>query len=204
MRGPKRRKTSNNNFEPNTIDSVTSAVQTDPLSADSPLLHGHFDAAALTPTTFNIQSPQESLSGDASARGFLTRVYGHLGAAGHVMPRYLSRPADRDLPGNESDATIILPSRETTMSYLECFAEHAQVTYRYVPRQQWMSLVTRLHDDDESLLNDDTSMAVLLLVIGLGYDVRTSVFGCSMSDHISCVWYPSWKDKDFADYRVKA
>lgn len=54
------------------------------------------------------------------------------------------------------------------MLYLECFAEHAQVTYRYVPRQQWMDLVTRLHDDDESLLNDDTNMAFLLLVIGLG------------------------------------
>lgn len=54
------------------------------------------------------------------------------------------------------------------MSYLECFAEHAQVTYRYVPRRQWSSLVTRLYDDDESLLVDDASMAILLLVIGLG------------------------------------
>lgn len=54
------------------------------------------------------------------------------------------------------------------MSYLECFAEHAQVTYRYVPRRQWSSLVTRLYDDDESLLVDDASMALLLLVIGLG------------------------------------
>lgn len=204
MRGSKRRKTFNDNFEPNTIDTSTSAAQTVPVSPTSPLLRDSVDTAALTPTTFNIQSPQESLSGDASARGFLTRVYGHLSAAGHVMPRYLPRPADRDLPGDDTDATIILPSRETTMSYLECFAEHAQVTYRYVPRQQWMSLVTRLHDDDESLLNDDTSMAVLLLVIGLGYSIRPSAFRCSMVDHISCIWYPSWKDKDFTDYRVKA
>ena len=55
------------------------------------------------------------------------------------------------------------------MSYLECFAEHAQVTYRYVPRQQWQSLVDRLYSDDESLLNDDTNLSLLLLVIGLGY-----------------------------------
>jgi hypothetical protein len=149
------------------INAIGLAAQSLPLSI-SPQLRDPANVTPLTPGVFNIQSPQESLSGDASARGFLTRVYGHLSAAGHVMPRYLSRPADRDLSGDETEATIMLPSRETTMSYLECFAEHAQVTYRYVPRQQWMSLVTRLHDDDESLLKDDSSMALLLLVIALG------------------------------------
>ena len=144
------------------------AAQNFPSSTDSHPLGDPSNLTPLTPRAFNIQSPQDSLSGDASARGFLTRVYGHLSAAGHVMPRYLSRPADSDLPGDENEATIILPSRETTMSYLECFAEHAQVTYRYIPRQQWMCLVTRLHNEDESLLNDDSSMALLLLVIGLG------------------------------------
>lgn len=129
------------------------------------------NAASVTvvaPPPFNLQSPHESLSGDASARGFLTRVYGHLSAAGHAMPRYLSRPADRTLPNDSNDAAIMLPDKSTTMTYLECFAEHAQVTYRYVPRRQWSSLITRLYDDDESILVDDASMALLLLVIGLG------------------------------------
>lgn len=73
------------------------------------------------------------------------------------------------------------------MSYLDCFAEHAQVTYRYVSRRQWQSLVTRLYADDETLYADDANMALLLLVIGLG-----------------CIWYPSWKKTDFAEHRAKA
>lgn len=161
LRGPKRRRT--NGSEPNNVFYESNRGGT----ANTHDQHAAIVALA-APSSFNVQSPNESLSGDASARGFLTRVYGHLSAAGHAMPRYLSRPADRMLPDDSSDPTIVLPDRSTTMSYLECFAEHAQVTYRYVPRRQWSSLVTRLYDDDESLLVDDASIALLLLVIGLG------------------------------------
>ncbi|KAF2172046.1 hypothetical protein M409DRAFT_35706 [Zasmidium cellare ATCC 36951] len=103
------------------------------------------------------------------------------------MPRYISQPAECVLPDDDKSPMVVLPDQTTTMSYLECFAEHAQVTYRYVPRQQWQSLVTRLYSDDESLLNDDVNMSLLLLVVGLG-----------------CIWYPSWKNKEFSSYRTKA
>jgi hypothetical protein len=163
MRGSKRQRSTGGDLDRNI--STPTAQETLPTNSPARKVPS---IVAFTPGQYNIQSPQESLSGDASARGFLTRVYGHLSAAGHAMPRYLSRPADRRLPDGNADPTIILPSRETTLLYLDCFAEHAQATYRYVPRKQWMSLVTRLYDDDELLLSDDANMALLLLVIGLG------------------------------------
>jgi hypothetical protein len=145
------------------------------------------DSATPAPTSHDTQSPQEISSGDASARGFLARVYRHLSTAGHAMPRYLSHPTNQLLAFDNADATVILPDKSTVMSYLSCFAEHAQVTYRYVPQRQWQSLVTRLYDDDETLYADDANMALLLLVIGLG-----------------CIWYPSWKKTNFAEHKAKA
>ncbi|KAM0712020.1 hypothetical protein Q7P37_011114 [Cladosporium fusiforme] len=165
LRGPKARRIGTGSETRHTSEL---ADRRSSLLVDSPPRQQVSDNSISTPLHQNNPSPLESLSGDTSARAFLARVCGHLSAAGHAMPRYLSRPPDRVLPDEIVDSTIVLPDKSTTLSYLECFTEHAQVTYRYVPRRQWFSLVTRLYDDDETLLTDDAAMALLLLVIGLG------------------------------------
>ncbi|CAI4212095.1 unnamed protein product [Parascedosporium putredinis] len=54
------------------------------------------------------------------------------------------------------------------LPYINCFFEHANVTYRYVPRTDIIELFDLVYADGDTMPEDPTKMAMLLLVMGLG------------------------------------
>lgn len=110
-------------------------------------------------------------AGDTSVHSFLARVSAHLAVTGQGLPRNLLERADHDLDNESLLATsVILPPRDTSIEYMECYLQHAHVTYRYVPRSQIEQLIDRAYDEDATLLHDDEQMALLMLVLAIGYD----------------------------------
>jgi hypothetical protein len=87
---------------------------------------------------------------------------------GQVLPRNLHRPAEQILEG-DSPASIFFPTeRHFAQEYIDCFYEHSNATYRYIPRSQIEHLLDGFYAQEEKALQDDAGMAVLLLVMAIG------------------------------------
>ncbi|KAL4885513.1 hypothetical protein BJY04DRAFT_214311 [Aspergillus karnatakaensis] len=56
--------------------------------------------------------------------------------------------------------------------YVDCFCEHSNATYRYVPRSQIQNLMDGFYAQDEQVLQNDADVAVLLLVMAVGDQSR--------------------------------
>lgn len=118
---------------------------------------------------------------------FLKKVYGHLSLMGQAMPRNLFRPTEEALEKTSDRDLFMLPDHSVLQDYVRCYFEHSNVTYRYIPRVRAEGLLDQLGRDDDALLQDNASMAMLLMVAGVG-----------------CVWYASWKNKSLKSYKAKA
>ncbi|OJI98092.1 hypothetical protein ASPVEDRAFT_79758 [Aspergillus versicolor CBS 583.65] len=128
----------------------------------------------------------EGDDGDASTHAFLKSVYTHLQSMGQVLPRNLHRPAEQILEG-DSPASIFFPlERHFAQEYIDCFYEHSNATYRYIPRSQIEHLLDGFYAQEEKVLQDDAGMAVLLLVMAIG-----------------CVWLASWRNLDLGEQKTK-
>lgn len=100
---------------------------------------------------------------------FLRRVSGHLASIGQGLPRYLFKREEENLACPDSSQSLILPSEEVARSYLECFFEHSNVTYRYLHRGRTLDLLGRVYREEDAVLRSNTKMARILLAMGLGY-----------------------------------
>lgn len=129
----------------------------------------------------------EIAPGDPSVHAFLKKVYGHLSLMGQAMPRNLFRPTEEALERTSDRDLFMLPDHAVLQDYVRCYFEHSNVTYRYIPRLRVESLLEQLGRDDDALLQDHASMAMLLMVAGVG-----------------CVWYASWKNKSLKAYKSRA
>lgn len=129
----------------------------------------------------------EVAPGDPSVHAFLKKVYGHLSLMGQAMPRNLFRPSEETFEKTTDRDLFMLPDHVVLKDYLHCFFEHSNVTYRYVPRLLAETLLDQLSRDDDFLMQDYASMAMLLMVAGVG-----------------CIWYASWKNKSLKAYKSKA
>lgn len=107
-------------------------------------------------------------AGDASTHAFLKSVYTHLQSMGQVLPRNLHRPAEGILEGDSAASIFFPPERHLAREYIDCFYEHSNATYRYIPRSQIEHLLFGFYAQDEEFLQDDASMSVLLLVMAVG------------------------------------
>ncbi|ETS83939.1 hypothetical protein PFICI_05815 [Pestalotiopsis fici W106-1] len=82
---------------------------------------------------------------------------------------------------------IILPSKIVAQEYVNCFFEHANITYRYLPQADAYDYLDQLYDEDSSLLNNDARMAIILLLMGIG-----------------CIWLASYRSLPFEEYKIKS
>ncbi|OGM47466.1 hypothetical protein ABOM_002628 [Aspergillus bombycis] len=133
------------------------------------------------------QQTEEDDKGDASTHTFLSRVYSHLKSVGQSLPRNLSRPAEEVLSEYPLNTSLIPLDRRLAEEYIDCFHSHSCATYRYIPQSQSKEFLRKLYSEDESFLQDDASMAVILLVLAVG-----------------CIWYPSLHNRDIFEYKTKA
>ncbi|CAG9996839.1 unnamed protein product [Clonostachys byssicola] len=126
-------------------------------------------------------------SGDASVHAFLQKVSGHLAQVGRGLPRNLfSKEQGGSNPNNQA-ITFVLPSIETAKSYFDCFFDHANTTYRYVPKAEMFELLSQVYAENETVLSDDTNMAIVLLIMGIG-----------------CIWTASWKNEPLPPWKRKS
>jgi len=87
---------------------------------------------------------------------------------GQVLPRNLHRPAEQILEGDSAASIFFPPERHFAQEYIDCFYEHSNATYRYIPRSQIEHLLAGFYGQEEEFLQDDASMAALLLVMAVG------------------------------------
>ncbi|KAK2762449.1 hypothetical protein CKAH01_16141 [Colletotrichum kahawae] len=124
--------------------------------------------------------------GDASAHGFLRRVSDHLAKVGQGLPRSLfSR--EQDLLDSNDPSIFFLPPKTITQGYIDCFFDHASVTYRYIPRREVVDTFEKVYADDQAVMRDHDRMAVLLLVMATG-----------------CLCMSSWKNEPLPPWRQKS
>lgn len=99
--------------------------------------------------------------------GFLNRIHRHLTNTASLssFPRGVSFERERKL-----DATtdlLFLPDKATSQSYVQCFFDHASVTYRYLDRRTIDDLLNRFYEPESQSSKDERGL-VLLLVLSLG------------------------------------
>lgn len=87
---------------------------------------------------------------------------------GQAVPRNLFRPIEKVLDEDPQGATFIFPDKLAATGYLDCFFEHCNATYRYIPKKQIYFYLDQIYTEDDNILKDDAKMAVLLLVMSLG------------------------------------
>ncbi|CAI6090618.1 unnamed protein product [Clonostachys chloroleuca] len=126
-------------------------------------------------------------SGDASVHSFLQKVSGHLAQVGRGLPRNLFSKEQGGLHANNQAITFVLPSIETAKGYFDCFFDHANTTYRYVPKAEMFELLRQVYAENESVLSDDTDMAIVLLIMGIG-----------------CIWTASWRNEPLPPWKRKS
>ncbi|KAK7214668.1 hypothetical protein V2G26_002671 [Clonostachys chloroleuca] len=127
-------------------------------------------------------------SGDASVHAFLQKVSGHLAQVGRGLPRNLFSKEQGGLHANKQAITFVLPSIETAKGYFDCFFDHANTTYRYVPKAEMFELLRQVYAENESVLSDDTDMAIVLLIMGMGI----------------CIWTASWRNEPLSPWKRKS
>ncbi|KAF4865652.1 Activator of stress genes 1 [Colletotrichum siamense] len=124
--------------------------------------------------------------GDASAHGFLRRVSDHLAKVGQGLPRSLfSR--EQDFLDSNDPSIFTLPPKTITQGYVDCFFDHASVTYRYVSRSELVDTFEKVYADDQSVTRDHDRMAVLFSVMAIG-----------------CLCMSSWKNEPLPPWRQKS
>jgi hypothetical protein len=109
------------------------------------------------------------VTGDASVHAFLQKVSGHLAQVGRGLPRNLFSKEQGGLHPSTQAITFVLPSIETAKGYFDCFFDHANTTYRYVPKAEMYELLRQVYAENETVMSDDTDMAIVLLIMGIGY-----------------------------------
>ena len=72
-------------------------------------------------------------SGDISTHAFLKRISGHLSLMGKALPRNITRERE-DVDDLAESPILILPGKANATEYMDCFFEHLNATYRYLPR----------------------------------------------------------------------
>ncbi|KAL4950783.1 fungal-specific transcription factor domain-containing protein [Aspergillus filifer] len=130
---------------------------------------------------------EEDAAGDASTHTFLKSVYTHLQSLGQVLPRNLQRPAEQILEGESPASIFFPPDRKIAQECIDCFFEHSNATYRYIPRSQVQGLLEAFYAQDEGVLGDDAKSAVFLLVLAVG-----------------CIWLASWRGRDLREQKAKS
>ncbi|KAL4867321.1 hypothetical protein BDV12DRAFT_186734 [Aspergillus spectabilis] len=123
---------------------------------------------------------------DASTHAFLKSVYTHLQSMGQVLPRNLRRPAEQILEGDSPASIFFPPTRQVAQEYVDCFYEHSNATYRYIPKSQIQHLMDGFYAQEERVLQDDAGVVILLLVMAVG-----------------CVWLASWRNLDLGEQKGK-
>ncbi|KAL4946641.1 fungal-specific transcription factor domain-containing protein [Aspergillus oleicola] len=107
---------------------------------------------------------EEDDAGDSSTHAFLKSVYTHLQSLGQVLPRNLQRPAEQILERESSASVFFPPECKIAQEYIDCFFEHSNATYRYIPRSQVQGLLEGFYAQDERVLGDDAKVAVFLML----------------------------------------
>uniref|UniRef100_A0A8H7N0W9 Zn(2)-C6 fungal-type domain-containing protein n=1 Tax=Bionectria ochroleuca TaxID=29856 RepID=A0A8H7N0W9_BIOOC len=126
-------------------------------------------------------------SGDASVHAFLQKVSGHLAQVGRGLPRNLFSKEQGGLIEDNQASTFVLPSIETAKAYFDCFFDHANTTYRYLPKAEMFELLNRVYAENETVLSDHTNMAIILLIMGIG-----------------CIWTASWRNEPLPPWKRKS
>uniref|UniRef100_A0A8H7K2X0 Xylanolytic transcriptional activator regulatory domain-containing protein n=1 Tax=Bionectria ochroleuca TaxID=29856 RepID=A0A8H7K2X0_BIOOC len=126
-------------------------------------------------------------SGDASVHAFLQKVSGHLAHVGRGLPRNLFSKEQGGLIEDNQASTFVLPSIETAKAYFDCFFDHANTTYRYLPKAEMFELLNRVYAENETVLSDHTNMAIILLIMGIG-----------------CIWTASWRNEPLPPWKRKS
>ncbi|VUC32677.1 unnamed protein product [Clonostachys rosea] len=126
-------------------------------------------------------------SGDASVHAFLQKVSGHLAQVGRGLPRNLFSKEQGGFHPNNQAITFVLPSIETAKGYFDCFFDHANTTYRYVPKAEMFELLRQVYAENETVLSDHTDMAIVLLIMGIG-----------------CIWTASWRNEPLPPWKRKS
>ncbi|KAF3384126.1 hypothetical protein DPV78_012903 [Talaromyces pinophilus] len=125
--------------------------------------------------------------GDSSAHTFLKRVYTHLKSMGQLSPRNLSRPAEELFVESILRIPLLPLSHTVAEEYIECFYNHSNATYRYIPRKQIEDLLNGFYLQKESVLRDDAGMVVLFMVLAIG-----------------CIWLTSLHNLNLSEYKMEA
>lgn len=87
---------------------------------------------------------------------------------GQLSPRNLSRPAEELFVESILRIPLLPLSRTVAEEYIECFYNHSNATYRYIPRKQIEDLLNGFYLQKESVLRDDAGMVVLFMVLAIG------------------------------------
>jgi hypothetical protein len=86
---------------------------------------------------------------------------------GKALPRNITRERE-DVDDLAESSILILPDKANASEYVDCFFDHLNATYRYLPRAKMKGILDRLYEGDPQLLRDDASLALFLSVIGSG------------------------------------
>jgi hypothetical protein len=88
-----------------------------------------------------------SCLGDISTHGFLKRISGRLSLMGKVPPRNVTR--EREGVGDLAESSIlILPGKVNASEYMDCFFDHLNLTYRYLPQAKMKGILDSLCEGD--------------------------------------------------------
>lgn len=114
----------------------------------------------------NLEKLDEDLS-EVTTHTFLKRVFSHISLLGKVHPREVTREKEVE-DQSPTDSILLLPDRAQAEQYLDCFFDHLNATYRYLPRAKMVGLLNRVYSNDSALLGDNADMALFLSVIASG------------------------------------
>ncbi|VUC20480.1 unnamed protein product [Clonostachys rosea] len=110
--------------------------------------------------------------GDASVHGFLQKVSRHLAQIGQGLPRNLfNKYEESDVATDTSYVTtMVLPDKAMATAYSNAYFDHGNATCRYLPRDEIFRLLDELYTTGSRILQNHTEMAIILLVLGTGYE----------------------------------
>jgi hypothetical protein len=86
---------------------------------------------------------------------------------GKALPRNITREGE-DINDSSEISILILPDKAQATEYIDCFFDHLNATYRYLPRGKMNTILDRLYQNEHELLRDDASLALFFSVVGSG------------------------------------
>lgn len=105
--------------------------------------------------------------GDISTDALLKRIRGHINVMGEALPRNITRERE-DVNDPAGSSILLLPDKAHVTEYMNCFFDHLNAIYRYLPRGKIQRILNLVYQNDDELLRDDASMALFLSVAGSG------------------------------------